>query len=59
MKVRIFKNEDGTIDLLVQRTRAKENPTMLVRRLNPQRAGEEAGKMVRAVRGEPQAGPAT
>jgi len=52
VKLRIFKQEDGTVDIYAERTRPKEGPSQLVRKVPKERVQEALESVVQGVRRE-------
>lgn len=52
MKLRIFKQEDGTVDIYAERTRPREGPSQLVRKVPQERVQEALESVVQGVRRE-------
>lgn len=53
MKIRIHKNEDGTLTVLAKKTRPRESHTILTRGIRAENLAIELGKVIRVVRNEP------
>jgi hypothetical protein len=50
VKLRIFKQEDGTVDIYAERTRPREGPSQLVRKVPQERVQEALESVVQGVR---------